>query len=90
MILSFEFTLQHYFRKRSEEINFLIRHKGNLILIPSNNENSSRDTSVFKGAIKSIVYTPQQNRRLIVQVIDTPFTNGGIILFFEIFGEIID
>ena len=73
----------------AHEVYFLVGDRNHLILILSNHEHSSRNTSVFEGAITSIIHTANKYRRIVVQIIDNPLSYLWEVLLLKMFDKII-
>ena len=87
---SFEITLNHNLGQRREEIDFLICNKSDLVLVLSNNQDSSRNRARNKGFVKSIINATKKYTRIIIQIINDPTSNFGEIFFLKVFNQCID
>ena len=68
----------------------MICNKSDLVLVLSNNQDSSRNRARNKGFVKSIINATKKYTRIIVQIINDPTSNFGEIFFLKVFNQCID
>ena len=66
----------------------MICNKSDLVLVLSNNQDSSRNRAGTR-AVKSIVNTPKKYTRIIVQIINDPTSYFWEIFFLKVFNKVI-